>query len=245
LRGLSIIAKEKSDMTTSPLIGILAGMGPRSTGPFIDLVITECQAQYGARDDIDFPKMMICSQPAPFYEDRPTDHPALEAAIRDGLQHLERTGADFLAIACNTAHIYYPQLATSVSVPLLNMVDLAVAQIPKSARRVGLIAARPTVEAEIYQTALRDCGFEVEVGAWQDSVDHLLGTIRTTTNPAEFRRQWAEILAQVGADMVLVACLDLTGILPHAVTHLPIVDAAQALAHEIVREWLRRHGDAP
>lgn len=35
-------------------------MGPRSTAPFIDLVITECQTQYGARDDIDFPRMMIC-----------------------------------------------------------------------------------------------------------------------------------------------------------------------------------------
>jgi len=30
-------------------------MGPRSTAPFIDLVITECQRQYGAGDDIDFP----------------------------------------------------------------------------------------------------------------------------------------------------------------------------------------------
>lgn len=67
---------------TSPLIGILAGMGPRSTGPFLDLVVTECQLQYGARDDADFPKMMICSQPVPFYEDRPNDNAAIFAATR-------------------------------------------------------------------------------------------------------------------------------------------------------------------
>ena len=60
-----------------PTIGILAGMGPRSTAPFIDLVLTECQSQYGATNDIDFPKMMICSLPAPFYPDRPTDHAAM------------------------------------------------------------------------------------------------------------------------------------------------------------------------
>lgn len=58
-----------------PTVGILAGMGPRSTAPFIDLVVTEYQVQYGARVDIDFPKMMICSQPAPFYEGRPTGRP--------------------------------------------------------------------------------------------------------------------------------------------------------------------------
>jgi hypothetical protein len=39
-----------------PTIGILAGMGPRSTGPFVDRVVAECQLQYGARHDIDFPR---------------------------------------------------------------------------------------------------------------------------------------------------------------------------------------------
>lgn len=33
------------------MIGILAGMGPRSTAPFIDLVVNECQLQYGAKYD--------------------------------------------------------------------------------------------------------------------------------------------------------------------------------------------------
>lgn len=134
-----------------PLIGILAGMGPRSTAPFIDMVVTECQRQYGARDDIEFPKIMICSQPAPFYEDRPVDHDVLEAAIRVGLEDLERTGADLLAIACNTAHVYFPSLTEAVKPPLLDMVSLTAEAMPAAAGTLGLIAARPTVESEIYQ----------------------------------------------------------------------------------------------
>jgi aspartate/glutamate racemase len=46
----------------TPIIGILAGMGPRSTAPFIDLVVTECQRQYRAMNDADFPPMLIASQ---------------------------------------------------------------------------------------------------------------------------------------------------------------------------------------
>lgn len=230
---------------TQPLIGILAGMGPRSTAPFIDLVVTECQRQYGARDDIDFPKMMICSQPAPFYEDRPIDHAALEASISDGLQHLERTGADFLAIACNTAHIYYPQLADAVNVPLLNMVTLAAANIPDSARKLALIAARPTFEAGIYQAALAERGVEVVALDWQSQIDDLLGLTRTTTDPAVFTRAWHDLIAQAqvaGADALLIACLDLSAIIRYAATDLPILDASQCLAQEIVRHWLtRRH----
>jgi aspartate racemase len=229
----------KQHSMTQPLIGILAGMGPRSTAPFIDLVVTECQKQYGARDDIDFPKMMICSQPAPFYEDHPTDHTALEAAIREGLQDLERTGADFLAIACNTAHIYYPSLAKSVNVPLLNIVDLAVADIPEEARRVALVAARPTVEAGIYQAGLRGRGFEVAEIGWQAQIDHLLAVTRTSTDPLIFTQLWHDLIAQAEAaqaDTILVACLDLSGIIRYAPTQLAMRDAAQSLAQEIVRE---------
>lgn len=230
-----------------PLIGILAGMGPRSTAPFIDLVVTECQQQYGARDDMDFPKMMICSQPAPFYEDRPTDHAALEAAIREGLQHLERTGADFLAIACNTAHIYYPQLAASVNVPLLNMVDLAVAAIPAGVQKVALIAARPTAEAEIYQAGIRARGIEVVRIDWQHQIDHLLGLTRITTDTASLSACWDDLMQQAitaGAELVVVACLDLSALLSRVTVPLPLVDASHSLAQEIVRQWrFRAHGE--
>lgn len=230
-----------------PLIGILAGMGPRSTAPFLDLVITECQRQYGARDDIDFPKMMICSQPAPFYEDRPTDHAALEAAIREGLQDLERTGADFLAIACNTAHIYYPRLAASVSVPVLNMVDLTLAAVPETARKLALIAARPTVETGVYQEGELGRRFEWADPDWQADVDHLLGATRTSTDPALFANSWRGLMERAraaGADTAVVACLELSAILVHAPAGLEIVDASECLAREIVKQWLIRGGRA-
>ena len=69
-------------------IGILAGMGPRSTAPFVDMVVTECQKQYGARNVEDFPHMLIYSLPAPLYADRPVDHQRAEEIIRQGLQRL-------------------------------------------------------------------------------------------------------------------------------------------------------------
>lgn len=48
-------------------IGVLAGMGPRSTAPFIDMIISSCQKLYGAKYDIDFPLIHILSLPTPFY----------------------------------------------------------------------------------------------------------------------------------------------------------------------------------
>lgn len=227
----------------NPTIGILAGMGPRSTGPFIDLVVTECQVQYDACHDIDFPKMLICSQPAPFYEDRPVDHPALEFAIKDGLLHLEKAGCDFLAIACNTAHIYYENLAAAVGVKLLNIVELAVQALPPSAKKVAIIAAAPTVEANIFQTAIRRCGYTLCAPDWQTDIDEMLTATRMATTPETFTSHWARLTEraeEAEVDTLLVACLDLSAVVRHAVTSIAIVDAAQCLAREIVAEWRRR-----
>src|SRR5262245_52096861 len=126
-------------MNISKTIGILAGMGPRSTAPFVDMVVSECQRQYGARDDMDFPPMMIYSLPAPFYLDRPIDHAALRAMIAAGLRRLAGTGVALVAMPCNTAHIHYDQLAAAIDVPLLNMVELASQALPESAERVALL----------------------------------------------------------------------------------------------------------
>lgn len=225
----------------SPTIGILAGMGPRSTAPFIDMVVTQCQQLYGARDDIDFPRMLICSQPAPFYEDRPVDHNALQAAIREGLLFLQNAGAQFLAIACNTAHIYYPELLSAVDIPLLNMVELAVENLPPSCSKIALIAARPTVESGIYQKAIRQAGKVVLKTSWQDDVDALLAATRETTDPTVFKQHWSVLFQQaheLQVDAVLVACLDLSGILRFAETDLTVIDTAQSLASALVKRWL-------
>lgn len=231
----------------APTIGILAGMGPRSTGPFLDLVIDACQEIYGARHDIDFPKMVICSQPVPFYEDRPVDHPALERATIIGLHTLEAAGADFLAIACNTVHIYYPRLAAAVRMPLLNIVEFAIRAVPVSARAIALVAARPTTQSRLFQDALSVAGYTALEVSWQDETDALLTAVRGPTNPEQLRTLWAAVLDKAmvaGSDTILLACLDLSAVLRHAESPLPVVDAAACLARAIVEHWLSHGGAA-
>lgn len=90
--------------------GILAGMGPKSTGPFVDKVVDQCQKIYEAINDVDFPHMMIYSCPTPLYIDKPLNHNDMEMAIIKRARRLEKTEVDFIAIPCNTAHIYFNQI---------------------------------------------------------------------------------------------------------------------------------------
>lgn len=227
----------------TPLLGILAGMGPRSTAPFIDLLVTECQRQYGARDDCDFPPMMIYSLPTPFYPDRPIDHAAMETALVAGLQGLERAGVDFMAIACNTAHVYYPQLARGAAVPLLDMVALTVEAIPATTRTVAVIGARPTMAAAIYQDGIASRGFTCVDPGWQDDVDRLIEALHEPLAPAALKHRWTRFESAAraaGADTIVVACADLSA--ASVALDGVVVDATACLAREVVKEWLRRRG---
>ncbi|MDB5935534.1 MAG: Amino acid racemase RacX [Massilia sp.] len=225
----------------TPLIGILAGMGPRSTAPFVDLVVSECQRQYGAKDDPDFPAMMIYSLPTPFYPGRALDHAAMEDTLHAGLRRLERAGADFMAIACNTAHVYYPQLAGRAAVPLLDMVALAVDALPPSTRTVAVIAARPTIESAIYQQAIAGRGIACVDPLWQAGVDSLIELLHDPVGPALLTARWTDLenaAKAAGADTILVACADLSA--ASVALDTLVVDATHCLARELVAEWLRR-----
>jgi len=230
------------------MIGILAGMGPRSTAPFVDLVVDECQRQYGAVDDEEFPPMMIYALPAPFYLDRAIDHAALRAAIVAGLRRLASTGVALVAMPCNTAHIYYGELAAAIDVPLLNMIDLALHELPATAKRVALLASRPTAAARMYQDALERAGREVYLNdGLQARVDRLIQAIKTAPDRQAAIDLWSELLASLiadGVDTALLACTDLNAVSAAVDAPLALVDATACLAAATVREWLERMQEA-
>jgi aspartate racemase len=228
-------------MINSKIIGVLAGMGPRSTAPFVDMLVDECQRQYGARYDIEFPPMMIYSLPTPFYIDRPMDHAELEATIAAGLRKLEHAGVAFVAMPCNSAHLYFERLAAGIGVPLLNMVDEALRALPPTSKTIALLATRPTVEARLYQAAIEHGGRVVIDGeAWQARVDQLILAIKSAPDRVALDAQWRQLvadLAAAGADTLLLACTDLNVVSTSANTQLALLDATQCLARATVRAW--------
>jgi aspartate racemase len=234
-----------SERVRPPTIGILAGMGPASTGPFVDRVVAQCRLQYGAKDDLDFPRMMIYSLPTPFYADRPVDHAAMASTLREGLRELERAGVDFVGIACNSAHVYFPELARSVRVPVLNMVEIALDVLPADARTIALLAARPTCESGIYQRGARARGREVVGGDWQARIDELLESLRDGASAPVLAALCERVVHEAeatGADTLLVACADLSALRGMLGSGLRVADATECLARELVRQWRGRGG---
>lgn len=226
----------------SKLIGILAGMGPRSTAPFIDSVVTQCQQQYGAKYDNDFPHMMIYSLPAPFYVDGPLNHEKVKQTICAGLKRLQDTSVDFIAMPCNAAHLYYEELLQCLSIPLLNMIDETLANIPSSVSRVALIATRFVAEAEIYQNGLGKAGFTYQSDEkWQKKTDELVVTVKSSPDISLAQNLWKNLVTEMaaeGVDTVLLGCTDLTPLTSNTPEHIRVIDATECLAKAVVQRYL-------
>ncbi|MGK0533067.1 aspartate/glutamate racemase family protein [Bacillus sp. 'calajunan'] len=217
------------------MIGILAGMGPKSTGPFVDTVVAGCQTIYGAKHDMDFPHMMIYSCPTPFYMDRAIDHEAMKKVIIEGAQKLESTGVEFIAMPCNTAHLYFEELQRSLSIPILNIVDETLQAIPESTKRIALLATEATIQAGIYQDGIVKRNIEyIHYEKWQTMINQTISCIKGG-EIEKARELWNTLVVQLKdeVDTAIIACTDL-----NVVAGEDFVDSAQCLAEAVVRMYL-------
>lgn len=71
----------------------------------------------------DFPKIIINSVPAPELVFNLVKKSDLKEYI-EGVRLLERAGADFVVMICNTIHLFIDELQKEVKIPIVNLREL-------------------------------------------------------------------------------------------------------------------------
>ena len=223
------------------MIGILAGMGPRSTAPFIDLVIDQCQEMYGAKDDEDFPPIMIYSLPTPFYHDRPIDDEKMISVLLRGLRKLEATGVHFIANPCNSTHLYFQQMKDAVKVPLLNIIEETINRIPRNSKKVTVLATAKTMAAGLFQKGVENAGKELVFDEeWQKHVDEIIAFVKLGESQSALTYKWEVLgkkIIEAGADTIILGCTDLN-LAAVQLRDEQILDSTEVLAKAVVRMYL-------
>jgi aspartate racemase len=142
-------------------VGILGGMGPAATVDLFDRIVQTTPA----RTDQEHLPILIVNDPN--IPDRTQailyGGPDPLPAMRHGLDMLVGMGAELLAMPCNTAHYYWPELQAGLDVPLVNMVDETVRAIRRShpgIQQVGILATSSTLAVRLFQEVLEREGLE-------------------------------------------------------------------------------------
>ncbi len=222
-------------------IGILAGMGPKSTAPFLDKLISAYQKKTSAVYDIDYPPIFIYSLPTPFFPDKNIDHKNMEETILEGLKRLENANVSFIAMPCITAHIYYEKLSKQLSIPLLNMIDVTVNRV-SSSKKITVLGTRPTLESQIFKNRLENMGFSYEFDPlWQDTVDKILIRLKSNTTEKEIDGLWKDLLLEISSkdiETIIFACTDLK-INPEFLRNFTVIDSSVCLVDEVISCFLK------
>ncbi len=223
-------------------IGVLAGMGPFSTAPFIHELMMQCRQLDHIKSDKDFPPVMIYSLPVPFRQDRELEHQLIEKTIISGLQKLENCGVNFIAMPCNTAHLYYNNLQSSINIPLLNMMEETIHRLPPG-NRSTILATSFIMDANLYQKGLLQKGtpfmFNQE---WQLIVNEIIRFVKMGKGAAEGKDKWnvlVEKLEKSGIEQIVLACTDLNPAIANIPKGIKLLDAGKCLARATVREYLK------
>jgi aspartate racemase len=220
-------------------IGVIGGMGPAATVDFFAKLV----AATGAERDQDHLRILIDNNPR--VPDRngaiagigPSPGPQLAESARG----LQRAGADFLVIACNTAHAFQADIEAAVSIPLLSMIDATVdAAMDDGARRVGVLAADGCRRARLYQNAFEARGVNALFLADEAQLDfmNLLYRIKAGDIGDDVRRRMAAMALSLnarGAQAVIAACTEVPLVLPPDTLAVPVISSTDALVARAVR----------
>lgn len=135
-------------------IGIIGGLSPESTTLYYQHIVRRYYEEFGTHS---YPEIIIYSVNfqqyiAWTYEEQ---WPAVVEALLDLLTRLQRAGADFAVIACNTLHVVFDQVQRRSPIPLLSIIDATAEKIMKEGiDTVGLLGTSFTMEHQFYRDGL-------------------------------------------------------------------------------------------
>lgn len=156
---------------------------------------------------------------------------------------LERAGADFIFLACNTGHAATREIERTVRIPLLHIADPLGAAIRRAGfKRVGLIGTRQTMDNGAVLKGLLSDRFGLSVitpsGADADEANRIIFEEFTRGNfldsaRAHFRRVMAE-LTDRGAQGIILGCTELPLLLTSEDSKVPQFDTTALHAMAVV-----------
>lgn len=220
--------------------GIMGGMGPEATLEFMTKVLQRTDA----RADQDHLRLLIDHNPKV-----PNRHASIDGSGEDVTPYLiemaanlERSGADFVVMVCNTAHAYQGAIADSLSIPFVSIIDEVVDELNENTNEklaVGVMAAEGCLNAQLYQNALRDSSYPVKVWNQQHLEQFMELVYRIKAGDvgkqsSATMEELANVLVEQGAEILLAGCTEIPLVLNPKRFSMPLYCSTDVLVSRVI-----------
>lgn len=222
-------------------IGILGGMSPESTVAYYETITRTYTERFG---DYGYPQILIYSVSFQTYVDWPEEGrwDLVAEGLSQGARSLELAGADVILIATNTMHIVFDEVAASVDVPMLSLLDAVGEAIEaRGMRTVGLLGTAFTMEKTFYQDALAERGIKILLPGGEDRkrvndviYDELVAGVMREASREVFLGIIDDLEAR-GAEGVILGCTEIPLLVSQELSALPLFDTTTIHAEAALR----------
>ena len=226
-------------------VGIIGGLGPETTAEFyLDIVFSCYKKTKKSR-----PGIIISSVPLPYQieEELIIDNKGAERYIpflvKEAIR-LEKAGADFIVMPCNSLHVFINEIREAVKIPVLSIVEETVKFLKKNNfHKVGIISTSATIQNKLYETAFEENGiaYETPDNFQQAKMGKFILNLVTGQQKNSDREELIKIIndfEKKGVDCVALACTDLQLLIPKHPT-LKIFDTMKIFADATVEKILK------
>ncbi len=228
------------DSADELIVGVIGGLGPQATHDFIGKVL----AHSNALTDQEHVHLIVEINPkTPNRNDAIAGCGPSPAPMLAGMAcALERAGADFIVMACNTAHAFESDVRAATTLPFVSLIEEVVKEVRvryPQARRIGLLAAQGCLDARIYHVAFGHHGIDViePMAAAQAELMALLYQIKAGDRGDAVRsaiRALGEALVVRGADLLVAGCTEIPLVLADGENSRTMIDSTDVLARRSV-----------
>ncbi len=231
------------------MLGILGGVGPLASVYFTDVLVNHTKV---TRDQDHIPFFLYNDVYIPdrsaYLLGKSEESPL--PALQEGVRRLAKSGCDLIVVTCNTAHYFYDDMVSSVDVPVLNIIDVAVDEAVNrypGASTVGVLATKGTQEGKVYEKSLHQRGLACKYpdGETAKAVMDFIYDVKIgkSVDPALLVKA-AESLMDKDCETVILGCTELSVVSRmHGLSRRDgrLIDAMEALAKRCVslfgRQW--------
>ncbi|MDO8664026.1 MAG: amino acid racemase [Candidatus Liptonbacteria bacterium] len=222
-------------------IGILGGLGPETTSKIYHSIIDLFRKNKSAT----YPSIIIYNLPFPFAIEKEAivegrNSEKMLPYLVDGAKILEKAGASFGILPCNTLHKYIQEIRNAVKIPFLSILDETVSKLKSmKIHTVGILATETSVRDKLYNSILEKNGINLlyPTKTEQNNLNRIILEL-INEEKDDIQGQMIEkicsSLRKRGAKSILLACTDIQ--IATFKSEIPIIDTTEILIQASMRE---------
>jgi aspartate racemase len=228
-----------------PLIGLVSGLGPLAGADVLRKLLEHAATAHGARDDVDYPDVLVISHGIPGFDSTGSINPQFENALLSVVDELELHQPSILGMACNTAHLFREAVKAHTGARFVDIIEETARCAGDQPGEYLLISSSTTRSTGLYHEALdrRGVHYREVGGADQLKIDEVVDLVMA----CRLRRAGAELDAFLHRldvrrhfSGVIAGCTELPLALDRAPRHAgwTIVESNRALAVGLADAYL-------